>query len=411
MSAHVLFVPAWYATAEDPTNGRYFQQQALAVLRAGGRVGLVFPELRSLRRLDWAALREHRFQVERSDEAGLATWRLRAWNVMPGFAIARARLWTWAAFLLGARYGRTVGRPSIVHGHGTLFGGIAAIALARHFDVPCVITEHWSGFMTGELPAWQRSAARRALRCADRVLAVSEALRGAMEQGGLVSQGTMELMPNVVDEEAFGLPPRSRPSECFRFVAVGRLVRGKAIDRLLRVFAAGFPRNPRVGLDIVGDGPERLRLEELARQLGLAERVRFRGGLAHREVRDALWRAHALVHPSDVETFGVVAIEAMATGIPVVAFAHGALAEVVDPRTGILVPPGDEPALSAAMQSLVAGQRAFDGPAVRRHAVERFGSQAVGARLMRLYASLSSQFREVRNSRDLCSRREAPPSR
>lgn len=143
----------------------------------------------------------------------------------------------------------------------------------------------------------------------------------------------------------------------------GRLIQGKGVAELLQAFAALPP--PAV-LRIAGDGPERRTFEDRARLMGLAGRVSFEGWVA--SVPD-FWRGcHAAVMPSNewVESFGMAAAEAMATGLPVVVTRNGALPELVEEgRVGYLVPPGDSEALGVALT------RYAENPELRRQHGER----------------------------------------
>jgi glycosyltransferase involved in cell wall biosynthesis len=145
--------------------------------------------------------------------------------------------------------------------------------------------------------------------------------------------------------------------------AVGRLAPEKGIDDLLRAFAA-----VRSGMDasllIAGDGPDRMKLEALAAELGIGDAVEFAGYTAN--VAEALARMDVFVLPSRSEGIPLALLEAMAAGLPVVAARVGGVPEVVaDGETGVLVPPGDPPALAAAMADLLSD------PLRRREAGER----------------------------------------
>jgi glycosyltransferase involved in cell wall biosynthesis len=146
-----------------------------------------------------------------------------------------------------------------------------------------------------------------------------------------------------------------------------------------------------VVLEIGGGGPLEPGLRALAAELGIAAQTSFLGILTRQEVREAMWRADAFVLPSHVETFGVVAIEAMAAGLPVVATACGGPQDTVAPgETGLLVPPGDAAALAAGMERLLAERAAWAmrAEAIRRHADERFSQPVVVRRLLEVYAAV-----------------------
>jgi glycosyltransferase involved in cell wall biosynthesis len=141
-------------------------------------------------------------------------------------------------------------------------------------------------------------------------------------------------------------------------VCIGRLADKKGVD----VLVDALVRVPEVRVEIIGDGPDRQALEDRARRLGVADRVRFLGRQPKTAVLQALGRAEAVAIPSkvgaggDMEGTPVVLCEAMAAGAPVVASDLGGLGEcIVDGKTGLLVPPGDVDGLAAALQKMTSG--------------------------------------------------------
>lgn len=130
---------------------------------------------------------------------------------------------------------------------------------------------------------------------------------------------------------------RVKPDGPLRFISIGRLLYWKGFDLGLRAFAEmGLPREAEYWL--VGDGPERKRLENLARNLGIEDRIRFWGALPRDEALSKLGACHVLVHPSLHDSGGAVCLEAMATGRPVVCLDLGGPAVLLTEETGIKVP-------------------------------------------------------------------------
>jgi phosphatidylinositol alpha-1,6-mannosyltransferase len=144
-------------------------------------------------------------------------------------------------------------------------------------------------------------------------------------------------------------------------LSVSRLMRRKGIDTALEALAELAPRYPDVAYVVGGEGPDRERLERLAGELGVAERVRFVGAVAEARLPGLYAAADLFVLPvreersdDEVEGFGIVFCEAAATGVPVVAGASGGVADAVrDGETGLLVPPRDAGATAAAIARLL----------------------------------------------------------
>jgi len=187
-----------------------------------------------------------------------------------------------------------------------------------------------------------------------------------------------------LDLAAFPYRPDGRPARTV--LAVGRFARAKGFDHLLRAAGALSARGAPIDVELVGDGPERAALTALARDLGLAERVRFRGWLPFAEVRQAMSRATILVHPSPGLGDGLpnVLREAMAVGTPVVASRVAGIPEALDDgRCGVLVPPADVAALADAIAGVLADEdrrRQFAARG-RRRTEELFDAWRNGSRL------------------------------
>ncbi len=202
---------------------------------------------------------------------------------------------------------------------------------------------------------WVRDRPRYALirtgvRRVARVLACSRYLAAELGRDGIAAETIIYPVPAPTTGAG---TPNADPT----FVFCGRLEREKGVDVLLAAFARVRGEVPTARLRIVGDGSERDRLEQRARTLGLAAAVSFNGWLDPPAVERQLADAWALVAPSLwAEPLGLVALEAMVRGVPVLASAVGGLSETVeDGATGLLVPNGDALALGDRMIALARG--------------------------------------------------------
>lgn len=251
------------------------------------------------------------------------------------------------AYLLAAVRATTRLRPDVVHAHWWFPGGVIGAVASLLTRTPLVITLHGSDVHIAERPGL-RKLARLTLRHARVIGVVSEALRREVidllnvDPAKVVVLRMPVQMPVPAD-----VTPASDPPP-LRLVCVGRLAREKGFGVLLDALA--LIEEP-VELDVFGDGPARAELEAAAGRFGGG--VRFHGARPRSEIAGALASAHALVVPSLREGLGMVALEALAVGRPVIASGTGGLVEtVVDGDDGILVPPGDPSALASALRRL-----------------------------------------------------------
>ncbi|MCL4078790.1 glycosyltransferase [Coriobacteriia bacterium Es71-Z0120] len=271
-----------------------------------------------------------------------------------------------------------------VHAHELFTGGGAARRLCARTGLPFVVTAHGQDLYSNlRRPAWHREV-EQAVRAAAAVVCVSRRLADDAVRLVGADPAKVVVVPNTYDTGRFRFVERSRAGAP-RFVAVGRLVPEKGHDVLLDAFASVASAIDGARLTIVGDGVKRAALEARARELGLEASVRFAGALAGRALAAELANADVFVLPSRSEGFGVVLVEAMATGLPVVATRCGGPEDIVTPRAGILVEAGDAEDLAHGMREAVERLDAFDGAEIARSAAERFSPAAVAARLVRVY--------------------------
>ena len=275
-------------------------------------------------------------------------------------------------------------RPALIHAH---FGidGVYALPLARRLGVPLVTTFH--GFdatlSTAALlrsPAWANFPLfrRQLAREGHLFLCVSSFIRDRVLAMGFPAERTI-LHYTGVDLAA--IRPRGASQETRTILHVARLVDMKGTRDLLRAVAALPPRHADAALVIIGDGPRRRSLQQLAGSLGLGDRARFLGALPHAEALRWMRSSAMLALPSirtatgRTEGLGMVLLEAAATGVPIVGSRIGGIPEaVLDGVTGFLVPPQEPAALARRIADLLDDRalRGRMGEAGRRFVAERF---------------------------------------
>ena len=233
--------------------------------------------------------------------------------------------------------------------------------------------------------AWQYT--RALYNRADLVLTPSTMLRHELVRHGVTAP--VEYLSNGIDRRI--VAPKRSYAPTGRLLHAGRLGHEKNVDRAVGAFGRVLERFPDHTLDIVGDGPAREGLERLIARLGLAERVRLRGFMDRRAL-GRIYRDYDLfVTASTIETQGIVLLEAMTAGLPIVGVRALAIPELVrHGRDGLLVVPGDEAGLAQAIERLLADEslRRRFGEAcredVRPHALE-----SVVSRMEDVYARVT----------------------
>ncbi|HEU0235683.1 MAG TPA: glycosyltransferase [Candidatus Limnocylindrales bacterium] len=408
----LLVVAGWYPSVLDQVAGRFVADQVEAL----AATGIVRPSVASfdpadlvgsgrLRADTAAAIRRLAGDSIRGAEevfaagSGIPVARLpiaggRDPSAGPAHAAAarRAALEALADRWLSGREA-VVPRPDIVHAHTVYPDGVAAAALARRLGCPLVLTEHAS--FVGRLIAEPavRAAYVETVRAAGRLLAVSRTLAAELVAALPEVEPRLEVLPNAVPLDAFRAAPRAE-RRAGELVFVGYRKPSKGIDSLLEAVARARRDRPAVTLRMIGSSPTeaieagwRRRIAEL----DLADAVTLEPAADRAGVAAALARAALFVHPSPRETFGVVAAEALAAGLPVVAADSGGVTEILGPepdRVGAVVPPDDPEALAAAIVRTLDRIESFDPDVLRASIANRMSDTVVADRLAGLYASL-----------------------
>lgn len=271
----------------------------------------------------------------------------------------------------------------VLHTHqiGPLvYGGLAAKALPH---VVVVHTQH-GRFQQSSLR--QRLFRNIASHCVDKFCCVSSDIRDQVSSMRMVSESKLAVVSNGIDVDRFSSLPDSGcirdslgiPADALVIGTVGRLAKVKRHDRLLKAFFDVRSKLPQLHLLIVGDGPQRSSLENLADQLGLASHTHFVG--FQEEVAPYLAAMNVFVQTSETEGMPIAILEAWASNCPVVATRVGGVPELIDDgKTGLLCEFGDHPSLVRAIDRLLHDPdlTAALTSAACQQVAERYGIQSV----------------------------------
>lgn len=284
-----------------------------------------------------------------------------AWTLAMGHALLRAAL-----VQLGGW------RPDVVHAHDWLVAH-PAIALADILGVPLVATVHateagrYNGWLSSPLSRQVHSAEWWLVNRADALIACSSAMRGEIAELFDVDAGSVAVLHNGITPRAWRVAPRKvaavREKHAPRgeplLLYFGRLEYEKGVHDLVAALPRIRRAHPGARLVVAGTGTAADLLVDTARANRVLRSVEFLGHLPDVELAALLAAADAVVLPSRYEPFGIVALEAAAAGAPLAASTAGGLGEVVvDGETGVTFPPGDVPALAAAVGRVLRDPRA-----------------------------------------------------
>ncbi len=319
--------------------------------------------------------------------------------VGPGSSLysLESRTYYWAARRIAKQLRRDF--PfDLIHAHFTYPDGVAAVRLGKQFGVPVIITEHvpW-GPWTYHNAFVRRESMGAVERCAIHI-AVSGPVRESVARVVGASE-KLRVIPVGVDGNIFNCSEGKGQPLPGQLLFVGAIRPVKGVDILLRAVRLLVDSGRNVTLVLVGESyfksyqREYHRLRQLAQDLRLESRVNFAGKRRPPELVRSIQESAVLVLPSRAESFGMVLVEALACGTPVVATRCGGPEDIVTEEVGTLVPPEDAQALAAGIAKVLDRRSDYDPAKLRAYALERFGLESVGQRLQGLYAEALSKRR------------------
>lgn len=273
------------------------------------------------------------------------------------------------------------GMPDLVHSH---FADVACMVTGglKGSGVKHIITEH-SSRLNGELDEYDMKVYGNAYEKSDGIITVSSALQARLE--GLFGVKST-CIHNIVDLDIFKYKEKTK-DEGFTFISVGGLTPIKNTANTVKAFAKIAAEKKDAKLVLVGDGSERQNLEALISGLSIADRVEMTGMLKREEIHGHLCDADCFVLPSKSETFGVAYVEAMASGLPVIASRCGGPEDFVTEENGVLLPENTVEALADAMLFMYENRGNYNGKQISEDVCVRFSADNIARQLDEFYRS------------------------
>lgn len=372
----VLFITRGYPSPEDPMAGNYEAVQARAIAAKGHEVSVIGIKWLSLRHVFTSTKVSHRV-VD-----GINVYE--ATKVYPGIRYINLPKWerftkTWIFRKVFNKYVKECGMPDIVHVHIILYAP-PAVFLKTKYNLPFIITEHWSKMKADKLELQVRNQTF-AYQYADRVICVSDALAESLRNKCNVDSLVIN---NMVSDQFFESCKIERNDREIRFVGVGALRKDKRFDMLVEAFAlCHFPEQVR--LDIIGEGEERLLIESKIKEFNVGGQVRLLGVRTSEEVNKLLCQSDCFVLSSRSETFAIVVIEAMAKGLPVIATRCGGPETFVRPEDGLLVEKENAKELAKALKYMAGHYQEYNADEIRQHCHDNFSQGVIADKIIDVY--------------------------
>lgn len=372
---HIVFLARWYPHKYDPMFGLFVQRHAEAAALYN-KVTVVYVHA------DTAA--KAKYDIERDMENGVDTIRI--------YYKKTNRISSAIRFWKACQKGLEMAdRPNLIHVHVlTRLGVVAWWEKLRH-NTPYMITEHWSRYLPGNdfHGLFRKIMTKTVVKNADMVTTVTENLANAMRSHNLENNDYV-ILPNVVDVTQF--KPIAHKNNIPKIIHISCFEdKSKNISGLLHSLKALDDDGFEFQATLIGEGMDYDAMRDLCTQLQLNHRVKFTGMLEGDALSDELASGDFLVLSSNYENMPVVILEALSCGLPVVSTQVGGIAEIINPKNGILVPARDIQGLKNAMKEMCENHQKYNAQSLRETIVSKYSKEKVGQLLTQWYQGITEK--------------------
>lgn len=383
---HILEIPSFF----PPYGGEFCIEQSKALTMTGHDVRILANIQLSIKR----NLKEYFFAKTKPQTInidGIAVIR-KEMRGIPRCVHQNVKQWVKDVVCMFDEYIKIYGKPDIIHAHCAKWAGYAAMIIARQYNIPYVITEHLSSAIFDtefkkDKEAWQVNRLKQAYKNADMVIPVSEELVDNIAYY-FGKDYKWTAISNTIDTDFFHFQERqaldNRP---FKFCCLANFTYNKGYDILLAAFDQYSEKHLNVELYIAGKDTNSAELIKMSEQYECSNKIHILGILNKEEVRDLLYNCNCLILPTRSEAQGLVLLEAMSTGIPVITTDAVPKNALVDGGS-FICPVDDIPAFCQAMCHIHENYNNIDGKKLSEEVIKMASMKAIGNKLDRLFSEI-----------------------
>ena len=364
---HIMVIPSWYSSKANKVHGSFFKEQFKALQNDGEKISVAYNEIWPITK--FGKIKEKR-KIDFQVEDNLRTYRYKDYNYFPKNPMM-FRSFNKRIDKLYKEIVKKEGKVDIIHAHSCFWGGIAAAYISKKYNIPLVITEHSSLKYAKYAKDSYKQYIFDAYKEADILISVGTGLKKEISE--YVDRDIM-VIPNMVDLNLFYID--NNKNKKFTFFSCAFLEEGKGMGDLIKAFSMAF-KGQDVILNIGGDGSTKNSLEELAKEINIDEQVNFLGALSREQVSEEMRKCDAFALPSEHETFGVVYIEALACGKPVIGANNGGAEDIIEEYNGIIANKNDVDSIKDALIEIKENYNIYNKNLIRKKVVDKYSEEVL----------------------------------
>lgn len=378
ININILILPSWYPDKNNPINGVFFKEQVEGLNKLGINVTVLSINIESLSKL---RSNKNKMGMQVSIENGVTVYRYYTYNFFPRMTDLYLHYYSKIIQKLIKKIENDKGKIELVHIHSAIDAGIA-FSLSKS-KIPYIITEHSTKYERDILNKTQIKYLSQVFQRANRVLVVGSGLKKSLSK--YIDSSKFEILPNMVSIKKKDNIKIDNKKNKFRFFSLGILTRKKGMDLLIEVFKNNREELKQCELYIGGYGEEKENLEQLIKNYNLQENIKLLGKISRDEIGYYMSNSDCFILASRFETFGIVYLEAMVYGKPVIATQTGGPDDFINDENGILVPIEDVNSIGKAMLYMQKNIDKYNSMNIAKYCDERFSEKVVCNKIIDIY--------------------------
>lgn len=385
---HILIIPSWYKTPDNPVLGTFFEEQARMLLNKGYQVGILFPD--HIMSIDLSQSHKKTQPLDFIDN-GIPTYYSYTNSVIP--RLRKINYWyaCYQALKKYKTYTKLYGTPNIIHAHSTFIGGLVANAISKKYNIPYVLTEHYTGLIVRDY-IWGDKTNKKLLETvfqqAKKVIIVSTFFKEELIKKYNISVENLEVIHNVVNPIFHETNIEKKKSNPFIILCVAFLLERKQHKLLFEAVEKLIQQGYNITLKLIGDGRYKNELMKDVELRGIKHVVIFMGNKTREVVKQELDNSHILVSASRFETFGVNLIEALACGRPVISIDSGGPRDIITKDNGILIKENSAQELVKAIKTMIENYDNYNQKNISNECVRKFSEDVIFEKLENIYKQI-----------------------
>ena len=370
----LFIIPSWYPTKLHPESGTFFRDRAIILSKSDIEVVVIAHVLHSFKDVfHFNKIKVNQFQLDDN----LPVYINESINKYPRFPRYTFYQYKKNTLKLFNKAIKENGAPDLVFFNSSIWSSVALFEDLKERNIPYIISEHLKEFMIpGSFTPFQKKIIANAYHSCSQIIATSSALAKSISNNFPSCKEKLSIIPNPVDENIFSLKSITNKKSFITITCIALFRKEKRIDLVIESFNNILKSGIKCKLKLIGDGPLKSYIHKKIKLNKMSDNIQLLGYLSQDQIVKELHKSDLVVLASDIETFGVVLIEAQVCGVPVLATDCGGPRDIISSKTGVLTRPGSIDDFTRGMKNIINKLDRYDAVSIRNRTIKYFGRNA-----------------------------------